>query len=200
MVRIALHCKRWMVLAALAAGILLASHEWTASAQNKEADSADAEGAKRRLPANYGKLKVTGKQRTAIFRIQDKFNEKIDKLEAEIERLKQERDAKCAEALTDEQRAELAKLQDSADENRILGRVTLGGRPAAGVVVTLEGNATEQATTNDDGRFTFRDLAPGKYTLKAKGTVKNEERSSKPTPVEVASPPAKPAKVTIELE
>lgn len=160
----------------------------------------DDKSSKRRLPANYGGLNVTDKQRTAIFKVQDRYNSRIDKLEAEIESLKQERDAKCAEVLTDDQRAKLAEAKQVAADVRIQGKVVLGGRAAAGVLVKLTGAVSEEATTDESGRFAFRDLAPGKYKLSASGTVKNSQRSSPEVEVEVAAPPAKASKVTIELE
>ena len=190
----------------LLAGWMVAPLDRRSTAQEGKKDDAKKETAtdddapKRRLPANYGKLNVTDKQRTAIFKVQDRYNSRIDKLEAEIESLKKERDAKCAEVLTEDQRTKLAESQEDSNENRIQGRVVLGGRGAAGVTVKLSGAASEETTTDDDGKFTFRDLAPGKYKLSAAGTVKNSQRSSPEVDVEVSAPPAKPAKVTIELE
>jgi hypothetical protein len=63
-----------------------------------------------RLPPYYKDL-VSPEQRDEIYRIQAKYNAKIDELEAEIERLKAQRDAEVEKVLTPQQRARLQLLR-----------------------------------------------------------------------------------------
>jgi hypothetical protein len=64
----------------------------------------------------------------------------------------------------------------AADTSTIQGRVVLISRPASGIRVTLEG-LNRTATSDDKGRFTFRDVPPGSYKLEAKGAALNRFRS-----------------------
>ena len=63
-----------------------------------------------RLPAYFGKV-VSTKQREEIYEIQAKYNEQIEKLKEQLESLTSKRDSEVTEVLTDEQRAEIAKLK-----------------------------------------------------------------------------------------
>jgi len=63
-----------------------------------------------RLPAYYGKV-VSEKQREEIYLIQAKYNEQIDKLKEQLETLTTQRNGEVEQVLTDEQRAEVARLQ-----------------------------------------------------------------------------------------
>lgn len=63
-----------------------------------------------RLPAHYKDL-VSPEQREEIYAIQGKFNSRIDTLEAEIEKLKKERDAQVERVLTPQQLQRLRLLQ-----------------------------------------------------------------------------------------
>ena len=62
------------------------------------------------MPAYYGKV-VTDKQREQIYEIQAKFNEQIAKLQEQLTTLSTKRDAEIEQVLTDEQRAEIARLK-----------------------------------------------------------------------------------------
>jgi hypothetical protein len=66
-----------------------------------------------RLPAHYKDL-VSPEQREEIYSIQAKFNTKIDELEAEIEKLKKQRDAQVERVLTPQQLARLKLLQGAS--------------------------------------------------------------------------------------
>ena len=63
-----------------------------------------------RLPTYFGKV-VSTKQREEIYEIQAKYNEQIEKLKEQLESLTSKRDSEVTEVLTDEQRAEIAKLK-----------------------------------------------------------------------------------------
>lgn len=83
----------------------------------------------------------------------------------------------------------------------ITGRVTLKGHGEADVTVRIDGpNAPPPARSGRDGTFSFTDLDPGSYTLKATGPVRNRTYSSEATPATVAAPPAPTATVTLELK
>jgi protocatechuate 3,4-dioxygenase beta subunit len=48
------------------------------------------------------------------------------------------------------------------------GRVVRDGRPAARVSVKLDGFQKREVVSNDEGRFAFEDLSPGRYTAEAR--------------------------------
>ena len=76
-------------------------------------DDREANAAKKprgRLPAYYGKV-VTDKQREEIYEIQAKFTEQIAKLQEQLAALTVQRDTEIEKVLTDEQRAEIARLK-----------------------------------------------------------------------------------------
>ena len=70
-----------------------------------------------RLPPYYGQV-VSPEQRKQIYAIQDEYGPKIDALRKQLEALISERDAKIAAVLTEEQRKELARLQEEARAKR----------------------------------------------------------------------------------
>ncbi|WP_166830017.1 hypothetical protein [Thalassoroseus pseudoceratinae] len=60
-----------------------------------------------RLPNGWGKLGILYDQKQTIYKVQAQYNAEIDELEAQIEKLKAERDAAMRDALTDAQRKKL---------------------------------------------------------------------------------------------
>ena len=70
-----------------------------------------------RLPAYYGKV-VSDKQRQEIYKIQAKFNEQIMKLKEQLAELVTKRDTEVEQVLSDEQRAEIAKLKEARRSRR----------------------------------------------------------------------------------
>jgi iron complex outermembrane receptor protein len=86
----------------------------------------------------------------------------------------------------------------TATTGSIDGRVVLqDGRPLPRFRVTIK--ETGQAVVTDDrGRFTFRNLTPGKFTLQAKGAAIGRELSGVRELVVPAGPD--PARVEIRLE
>jgi hypothetical protein len=70
-----------------------------------------------RLPAYFGKV-VNDKQREEIYEIQAKYNEQIAKLKEQLEELTTKRDSEVEQVLSDEQRAEIAKLKSQRQSRR----------------------------------------------------------------------------------
>jgi hypothetical protein len=62
------------------------------------------------------------------------------------------------------------------DTGTIQGRVVLISRPVAGIRVTLEG-LNRVATSDSAGRFVFREVPAGAYTLRASGAALNRFRN-----------------------
>ena len=94
-----------------------------AAEQPPAAAATDANAAKKpkgRLPAYYGKV-VTDKQREQIYEIQGKFMEQIVKLQEQLTALAAKRDAEVEQVLTDEQRAEIARLKSERKTRRTNG-------------------------------------------------------------------------------
>lgn len=73
-------------------------------------------------------------------------------------------------------RKEAKAAKPPADTGTIQGRVVLISRPVSGIRVTLEG-LNRVATSDGEGRFIFRDVPPGSYTLRAKGAALNRFRN-----------------------
>jgi len=69
---------------------------------------------------------------------------------------------------------------------------------AADAVRTAWAVGDKTATTDDNGRFVFKDVPPGKHTLNAKGAALNRFREGSAEIVTAAS--AEPASVVIRLE
>ena len=62
------------------------------------------------LPPNWGKLGLSTDQRQTIYRIQGKYNDEIDKLEAKIKELKATRDKEMKAVLTAAQKKRLEDI------------------------------------------------------------------------------------------
>lgn len=94
--------------------------------QAKEADAAGKSTAvaaekapplRGRLPAYYGKV-VSEQQRQQIYAIQTKYQERIVKLTEELASLTEKRGIEVEKVLSDEQRAEIAKLKAARSSSR----------------------------------------------------------------------------------
>jgi predicted transglutaminase-like cysteine proteinase len=125
---------RRKVVGSLVALVMMAS--WSASAAAQEppqqgaavaqppaAAATDANAAKKprkRLPAYFGKV-VTDKQRAQIYEIQAKFTEQIATLQEQLDALSAKRDAEIEQVLTEEQRAEIARLKSERKARRTNG-------------------------------------------------------------------------------
>jgi Spy/CpxP family protein refolding chaperone len=62
------------------------------------------------LPMNWGKIGLTDDQKQQIYRIQGKYNDEIDKLDAKIKELKATRDKEMKAVLTDDQKKRLEAI------------------------------------------------------------------------------------------
>jgi hypothetical protein len=62
------------------------------------------------LPRNWSKLGLTDTQVQSIYRVQNKYNDEIDKLEAKIKELKAARDKETKDVLTTDQKKRLEEI------------------------------------------------------------------------------------------
>lgn len=86
-------------------------------------------------------------------------------------------------------------------KSQISGRVTLDGRGERGLTIRLDGpTPAGPVRSGKDGRFEFKQLEPGSYTLRAEGAVRNQLYRAEPQPVAVEPPPAPAPRVTLELQ
>ncbi len=67
-----------------------------------------------RLPNGYGKLGLDQKQKTAIYKVQEKFHGEIEALEAQIDALKAKQSEEILAILTAEQKAALNLPQNKS--------------------------------------------------------------------------------------
>ncbi len=71
---------------------------------NKEDEPGKLRG---QLPKGWGKIGLSDEQKQAIYRIQNKYNAEIERLQAKINELKTARDKEMRDILTPEQRKRL---------------------------------------------------------------------------------------------
>lgn len=105
-----------------ALAFLVTASSLTAVAQSKKSSSKSETKTEKkesskyhRLPAYYGQIKLKDEQVAEIYAIKDTFGKKIDDLEAEIAKLKEEQDEKVKDVLTRTQVTALNKLIAGAD-------------------------------------------------------------------------------------
>ncbi len=68
------------------------------------------------LPQNWGKIGLDDKQKQEIYKIQAKYNEEIDKLEARIKELRTTRDKEMKAVLSDDQKKKLDAILTGKDK------------------------------------------------------------------------------------
>lgn len=66
--------------------------------------------AKGQLPQNWGQLGLTDEQKQSVYRLQGKYNEEIDVLEAKIKELKSKMSEERSKILTAEQKKRLEEI------------------------------------------------------------------------------------------
>lgn len=89
-------------------------------AAGKQAAKKQSDRARRRLPAYYSKV-VDDTQREAIYKIQDKYEPRIAKIEAQLQEMIEQRDAEIATVLTPAQRKQVSTLAAEAADKRRKG-------------------------------------------------------------------------------
>lgn len=95
-------------------------------AQEEPAASQPAAKRRHRLPRYYTQV-VTEEQRAEIYDLQDEYAPQVEKLEAELAALEDERDGKIAAVLTPEQQEKVAELEAAARAKREGDRASDGG-------------------------------------------------------------------------
>jgi hypothetical protein len=107
-----------MMAASVIGGLTFAPSVLSQQAGSKKPAAADApEGQekarspRRRLPPYFARV-VTPQQREQIYQVQDKYQEQIEALEAQMEAVLEKRDADISAVLTPEQRQQVAKLRE----------------------------------------------------------------------------------------
>jgi hypothetical protein len=107
---------RVCVLALLTGLLVLSGGSVGQDAKSKEepkksVTKADPSGrVKGKLPANWGRIGLADSQVQTIYRIQNKYNDEIDKLEARIKELRAARDKESKEVLTPDQQKRLEDI------------------------------------------------------------------------------------------
>jgi hypothetical protein len=86
-------------------------------------DGKDDKKIKGTLPANWGKLGLTDKQKQDVYKAQSEYKDKIADLEKQIKELKEAEKSAMEKVLTDEQKKRLkeivnAKLPDTKDPDK----------------------------------------------------------------------------------
>lgn len=82
----------------------------------KDEPKKDEPKVKGQLPQHWGKIGLEDKQKQEIYKIQGKYNDKIDKLEAEIKELKASRDKDMKGVLTPDQKKRLDDILTGKDK------------------------------------------------------------------------------------
>jgi hypothetical protein len=72
----------------------------------------------RRVPAYYGQVGLSSKQREMIYSLQAAYAEQIEELERRLEALKSRRDEEIEAVLTPQQRQRLVQLREAAAKRR----------------------------------------------------------------------------------
>jgi hypothetical protein len=62
------------------------------------------------LPQNWAKIGLTDDQKQSVYKIQNKYGEEIDKLDAKIKQLKDTRDKEMRDVLTADQKKKLEEI------------------------------------------------------------------------------------------
>jgi len=79
------------------------------AAQDKKDEPAKVKG---QLPQGWGRIGLTDEQKQKVYKIHAKYNDQIDKLEAQIKELKEKRDQERYDVLTAEQKK---RLKDASE-------------------------------------------------------------------------------------
>lgn len=102
-----------LVLGVLAVAFVLAG--WSLGDDKKTTTADDKKEPPRlkgQLPANWKKLGLTDEQTQKVYKIQGEYDAKIDALEAQIRKLKQDEKGDLMKVLTDAQKARLKEINE----------------------------------------------------------------------------------------
>ena len=66
--------------------------------------------AKGQLPPNWGKLGLTDKQKQQVYKTQEEYRERIEKLKGELKKLQEQEKADLFKVLSEEQRTRLKEI------------------------------------------------------------------------------------------
>lgn len=105
-------CALFVAVAVLASGV--AGQDTKKNEQKKDDPTVKAKGF---LPMNWGKIGLSDDQKQTIYKIQNKYGDEIDKLEAKIKELKSTRDKEMKAVLTAEQKKRLEDILLGKDKN-----------------------------------------------------------------------------------
>jgi len=101
------------VMLAVVVACLVALAGWVAAQDTKKDDPGkDSAGGRVRgqLPQNYRQLGLSDDQKKMIYKIQGDYSSKIDELEAQVKKLRQEERQAMEKVLTDDQKQRLLKI------------------------------------------------------------------------------------------
>lgn len=78
--------------------------------KDEKSEKKDDSTSKGQLPANWKQIGLTDEQKQSVYKINAKFNEEIDKLEAKVKELKDKRDKERLGVLTADQKKRLEEI------------------------------------------------------------------------------------------
>lgn len=109
-----------LTLGLLLGGGSLASAQDKSKSSSKDDSKSSASSRRERgqLPPNYRQLGLSDEQRQQIYKIQNDYADKIHDLEAQIEKMKTERNGKYTKVLTKAQRDRLEEIQKGKDGDK----------------------------------------------------------------------------------
>ena len=94
----------------LACGVFAMSGGLVGQEAKKDEKKAQPVKVKGALPPKWGLLGLSDEQKQSIYKVQGKYNDEIDKLEAKIKDLKTTRDKEARAVLTPDQRKKLEEI------------------------------------------------------------------------------------------
>jgi Spy/CpxP family protein refolding chaperone len=96
---------------ALTVGLLFGLSSFAAVQDAKKDDTKPSSRLRGQLPPNYRQLGLSEEQRQSIYKIHNEYADKIDELEKQIEKMKNERNRAYGKVLTKAQRDRLEEIQ-----------------------------------------------------------------------------------------
>lgn len=151
----------------------------TAHAARRQDDDTPAPKASRlrRLPPHFGKLKLKPAQIEEIYDIRESYGEKLNKLQAQLEKLRAQQTAEVEDVLTRTQQTALKKLQAGSSKPVTKTRAarSSSGKSTSKSTGKPTGNATTKKGTSK--KAAPKNAAPNKAA--AKSSAKKSSSASK---------------------